>query len=103
MEMWTYQPLPLPVDIDIINLRVQARVDVVSLVLREDDVSSVAALVEGFEDCWDVVGGVVPAREDGAGGAPIVISERCMLCYCLRYDGTGQQSYDRVRCHLGMR
>ena len=44
----TYHPLPLPIDVDIVYLWVQACVDVVGLVAREDDVSSVAALVEGF-------------------------------------------------------
>jgi hypothetical protein len=57
----------------------------VGLVLREDDVSSVAALVEGLEDCWDVVGGVVSAWKDGTSGAPILVSYGDVLCYRLGY------------------
>jgi hypothetical protein len=52
---------------------------VVSFVPREDDVSSVAALVEGLEDCRHVVGGVVSAGENSASGASIVVSDRHVL------------------------
>jgi hypothetical protein len=81
--------LPLPVDADIVYSWVQAGVDVVGLVAREDDVSSVAALVEGLEDCRDIVGGVISTRKDGASGASIVISDGDVLCYRLGYDRQG--------------
>lgn len=86
-EQWTYHPLSLPVDVNVVDSWVQAGVDVVSLVLREDDVSSVAALVKGLEDCWDVVGGVVFAGKDGACGAFMVVSDVDMLRCRLRYGG----------------
>lgn len=62
----------MPLDVDIVHHWVQAGVDVIRFVLWEDDVSSVATLVEGIEDCRNVVGGVFPASEDGAGGATVV-------------------------------
>ena len=79
-EKGTYHPLPVPIDIDVVYFWVQAGVDVIGLVLREDNVSSVATLVEGFDDCWDVVGGIVSAGEDGAGSAFVMFGERDVLC-----------------------
>jgi hypothetical protein len=77
---------------------------VVGLVLREDDVASVAALVKGLEDCRHVVGGVVSAWKDGASGAPILLSYRDMMCCRLGYYGQVEQSEDRVRGHfVGLR
>lgn len=61
----------------------------VGLIAQEEDVSSVATLVKGVEDCRDVVGGVVFAGEDRASDASIVISDRDVLCYRLGYDGQG--------------
>lgn len=92
----------MPVDVDIIYSWVQAGVDVVSLVWREDDVSSVATVVKGFENCWNVVGGVVSAWMDCTSGAPIVIRDGHVLCCHSRDDGHAQQSCDRVSEHFGM-
>lgn len=47
----------------------------ISFVLREDDVSPVATLAEGLKDCRNIVGGVVSASLDGAGGTPVVFGE----------------------------
>lgn len=65
----------MPVDVDVVYTWVQARIDVISLVSREDDVSSVTTFVEGLEDCRDIVGGVIFSWKDRTSGALIVVCE----------------------------
>lgn len=51
----TYGPDATPVDIDIVNDRVQLRSNIVVLAFWEDYVTSVTTFAECFEDVRDVV------------------------------------------------
>lgn len=55
MRMSTHGPFPSPFDYNIVDNGVEASCNPVGLILREDDLASVAAFMEGFQNIRDIV------------------------------------------------
>jgi len=80
LDQQTHQPLSSPVNVHVVDYRVQTRIDVVRLVRLEDDVSSVTTLFESFEYSWDIVGCVGLSRLHSTSWPPKAVGEQDMLC-----------------------
>jgi hypothetical protein len=80
LDQQTYQPLSSPINVDIVDHRVQSGVDVICLVGWENDVSSVATFLEGLEYGWHIIGRVGSARMHSTTGSLTAVRERDTLC-----------------------